>query len=199
MSLFRKGRWAGLLTALFLSAAAAQSLQERLTVCAGCHGADGNSAMPGTPSLAGQPRLFLENYLVLTREGLRGNEIMQKLLHGVPDREIIALAVHYSKLPSRPEQGPADKALFERGRQIAAKSRCGNCHRPDYGGQQQMPRLAGQREDFLNEVMLAYRQNRRAGGDTLMAAALYGIAEADLRAMAHYLAKLRAGAPPRGR
>jgi cytochrome c553 len=182
-----------LLTALFLSLAAAQPPQERLKACAGCHGPEGNSAIAGVPSLAGQPKLFLENYLVLTREGVRGNEVMQKLLHGVPDREIVALAVHYSKLPAKPAEGATDKARFERGRQVVAKNRCGNCHRPDYSGQEQMPRLAGQREDFLLEMMLAYRQNRRKGGDTLMTAALYGIPETDLQAIAHYLARVPAG------
>lgn len=191
LAMLRKGRWAGLLAALFLSVAAAESLEERLKACAGCHGPDGNSPMPGVPSLAGQPKLFLENYLVLTREGLRGDEVMRKLMHGVPDTEIVALAAHYSKLPAKPERGAVDKARLQRGRQVAAKNRCGNCHRPDYSGQEQMPRLAGQREDFLNEVMLAYRQNRRQGGDTLMTAALYGIPEADMRAMAHYFARLR--------
>ena len=186
----REGRWAGLLTALFLSAALAQDA-DRLGACAGCHGPDGNSRTPAVPSIAGQPKVFLENYLVLTREGLRGSETMQKLLNGVPDREIVALAAHFSKLPMKPEDGATDRARFERGRRVAAKNHCGNCHRPDFRGQEQMPRLAGQREDFLIEAMLAYRQNRRPGGDTLMAAALYGIAEADLKALAHYLSRLR--------
>ena len=53
-----------------------------------------------------------------------------------------------------------------------------------------MPRLAGQREEFLAEAMLQFRQNRRPGGDTLMAAALYGIPEADFKALAHYFASL---------
>ena len=54
-----------------------------------------------------------------------------------------------------------------------------------------MPRLAGQREEFLLEAMLAYRENRRPGGDTIMAASLHGIAEADLKALAHYLSRLK--------
>jgi cytochrome c553 len=185
-----RGRWAGLLAALVLSAALAQD-DRRLGVCAECHGPDGNSRTAGVPSIAGQPKVFLENYLVLTREGLRGSEAMQKLLHGVPDREIVALAAHFSKLPARPEDGATDEARFERGRQIASSNHCGNCHGPDFHGQEQMPRLAGQREDFLNEAMLAYRQNRRSGGDTIMAASLYGIPEADLQAIAYYLARLR--------
>ena len=64
----RQGRWAALLTALFISGALAQVDPK---TCAACHGADGNSAIPGTPSIAAQPRIFLENYLVMTREGIR--------------------------------------------------------------------------------------------------------------------------------
>jgi cytochrome c553 len=178
-----------LLAALFLSSAAPAQTDERLKVCAACHGADGNSVTAGTPSLAGQPRTFLENYLVLTREGLRGSEVMQKLLHGVPDRDIVALAKHFTSLPTKPEPGATDKALFERGKRVAAKNRCGVCHLPNFRGQEQMPRLAGQREDFLLEAMHAYRENRRSGGDTIMAASLYGIPDADLKALAHFLAR----------
>ena len=54
-----------------------------------------------------------------------------------------------------------------------------------------MPRLAGQREDFLAEAMLAYRHNRRPGGDTMMSGALYGIPEADFKALAHYFSRLK--------
>jgi cytochrome c553 len=179
------------LAALFASAAFAQGTEERVKVCAGCHGADGNSATALTPSLAGQPKIFLENYLVLTREGLRGTKVMQDLLKGVKDPEITAIATHYSKLPPKTGEGTVDKALFERGRSVAAKNRCGSCHLAKFQGREQMPRLAGQREDFLAEAMLAYQQNRRAGGDTIMTASLYGIPASDIKALAHYLACVR--------
>jgi cytochrome c553 len=178
-----------MLAALVFSAAApAQSLER----CTACHGPDGNSIVPGVPSIAAQPRLFLEHYLVLTREGLRGSEVMQHILKGVSDPEIVAMAAHFERMPAKPQPGPTDPGLFRRGGEVAARHHCGSCHRPDYLGQQQMPRLAGQREDFLIESMLAYQQNKRPGGDTIMAAALYGIPEADIRAMAHFLATLPA-------
>ncbi len=186
----RSGRWAVLLAALFFSAVHAQ-VEDRLKVCAACHGADGHSAIPGTPSLAAQPRIFLENYLVLTREGIAGTEVMRQLLKGVPNSEIVALAKHYSTLPSRSDASPADEKLFQKGKEVAAANRCAICHEPTYHGREQMPRLAGQREDYLAEAMLAYRQNRRPGGDTMMSAALYGIPEADFKAMAHYFARLK--------
>jgi cytochrome c553 len=186
----RLGRWA-LLAALFICAAHAQVPEERLRACAACHGADGNSAIAGTPSIAGQPRIFLENYLVLTREGLRGNDVMRGLLKGVPDKDIVALARHYTGLKASPESLPMDRKLFEKGKAIAAKNRCASCHEKSFQGREQMPRLAGQREEFLAEVMLQYRQNRRPGGDTLMNAALHGIPEADFKALAHYFSRLK--------
>lgn len=184
-----RGRWA-LLAALFFSAAHGQ-VGDKLQACAGCHGPDGNSVTAGTPSIAGQPKIFLENYLVMTREGLRGNDVMRALLKGVPDRELVALADHFSKLKSGSPAAKRDAKLFNRGRDIAAKNRCANCHEKTFHGREQMPRLAGQREEFLAEVMLQYRQNRRPGGDTLMTAALYGIPEADFKALAHYFSRLK--------
>jgi cytochrome c553 len=179
-----------MLTALFICAAQAQ-VEEKLKTCAACHGADGNSAIAGTPSIAAQPRIFLENYLVLTREGIRGTQVMQALLKGVPDKEIVALSLHFSKLKAKIPDGKTDQTVFNRGREIASKNRCASCHNADFHGREQMPRLAGQREEFLAEVMLQYRQNRRPGGDTLMAASLYGIPEADFKALAHYFSRLK--------
>lgn len=37
--------------------------------------------------------------------------------------------------------------------------------------------------------MRGFRDNPRAGGDTIMTAALYGLKDAELRALAHYLAR----------
>jgi cytochrome c553 len=183
----RAGRWA-LLTALFVGGAAAQ---DRLPLCAACHGADGNSQLPGTPSIAGQPKEFLETQLVLFREGVRSAPAMQPAVAGLSDREIRRLAAHYTALPARPlPGGPADPVQLARAEALARKFHCGSCHLPSFHGGAQVPRLAAQREDYLLESMLAYRDNRRTGGDTIMAAALYGVSDADIRAIAHYLSRL---------
>ena len=189
LSVLRKGRWA-LLTALFLCSVHAQ-VEQRAKACAACHGTDGNSVIAGTPSIAAQPKIFLENYLVMTREGIRGTPVMQALLKGVPDKDIVALAVHFSKLKAKTPEEKSDQKLVNRGRELAARNRCASCHDTSFRGKEQMPRLAGQREEFLAEVMLQYRQNKRPGGDTLMSAALYGIPEADFKALAHYFSRLK--------
>ena len=46
------------------------------------------------PSLAGQPRVFLENQLVVIREGLRDIPAMKGLLDGVSDADLAAMASH---------------------------------------------------------------------------------------------------------
>ena len=189
-----KGRWA-LLTAFFISIACGQ---DRLQLCAACHGDDGNSTNAQIPSIAGQPQHFLENQLILFREELRKSEQMAPVVKGMKDPEIIKLAEHFSKLPAKVmESAPADPALVKQGTARAKQLRCGVCHLADFSGQNQIPRLAGQRETYLDAEMRAYRDGKRTGGDTIMAAALYGVSDADVKALAHYLSRSTSRSPPR--
>jgi cytochrome c553 len=185
MHLALAGRWAAaLLTAFFVSAAAAQE------ACVACHGPGGNSVQPTVPSIAGQPKLFIENQLVIMREGLRPAPQMEPIVKDMKDAEISRLAEHFSKLPAKSmESGPPDPALAKRGAERAKELRCGVCHVANFQGQNQVPRLAAQREEYLANEMRAYRDNKRKGGDTIMAAALYGVSDADIKAMAHFLAR----------
>jgi cytochrome c553 len=184
VSWLRKGRWA-LLTALFISSAFSQ---EKVQLCVSCHGPGGNSVTPGTPSIAGQPKLFMENQLVLFREGLRKSPVMAPLMAGIPDKEITQLADHFSKQPVKAvSSGPTDPLLAKQGNELAKKLRCGVCHLSDFSGQNQMPRLAGQREEYLVSEMLAYRAGQRP--DTTMTAALYGVKDDEIKALAHFLSR----------
>jgi cytochrome c553 len=160
-------------------------------MCGACHGANGNSALALSPSLAGQPKVFLENTLILIREGLRQIAPMQGLLNGVSDAEIVALADHYSRQQARAQDIPRDEAAYRRGEAIASRALCGTCHLPSYAGQQQMPRLAAQREDYLVQSMREFRDNKAQGRDTMMNGVLRGFSDRDIADMAHYFAQLR--------
>lgn len=164
----------------------------RLQACMACHGAQGNSADPNIPSLAGQPRLFIENQLVLIREGLRDVPAMKGLLDGVPDAEIVQMAGYFAAQKPVPAAGrPVDAAAVERGKALAARGLCGSCHLPDYAGRQQIPRLAGQHEAFLLASMKQFRDHPGPGRDTIMAASLYGFKDDELADLAHYLAHFK--------
>jgi cytochrome c553 len=193
--LFRwKGRWA-LLTVLFSFPCFSQ---ERIQLCAACHGEDGNSTNAQIPSIAGQPKLFLENQLILFREELRKSDQMLPVVKGLKDPDIIKLAEHFSKLRAKGmESGVADPKLMKIGVEKAKALRCGVCHLSDFSGQNQIPRLSGQREAYLEAEMRAYRDGKRTGADTIMAAALYGVSDADIKALAHYLSRSRVRSPAR--
>lgn len=186
-----RGRGSFLSLFLFTLPAFAQTLPEQVALCEACHGKGGNSTIAGTPSIAAQPRTFLENQLVYFREGLRNAPVMQGVAKGMKDEDITALAKHFAEQAARAvATGSADKALSARGSELAAKMHCGECHLPRYQGRAQMPRIAGQREEYMVDTMIAYRDNKRTGADTTMSEVLYGMSDADIRALAHYLARL---------
>jgi cytochrome c553 len=178
------------LTPILVFFATAAFAQDGAQLCAACHGKDGNSMAPAIPSIAGQPQLFLEAQLILFREGVRASEQMLPIAKGLKDAQIRELAAHFARLPAkRMESTAADPALMQRGGERAKALRCAQCHLPDFRGQAQIPRLAAQREQYLAAEMLAYRDNRRPGGDTIMAAALYGVSDADIQALARFLSR----------
>ena len=171
--------------------AIAQAPPARVALCEGCHGPGGNSVTPLVPSIAQQPRLYLENQLVYFREGLRNSPVMEQVLKDVKDEELTLLAKHFAGQKARVvSPGSADPAKQARGTGIVAKNHCGQCHLASLQGQAQMPRLAGQREDYLLHAMTGYRDGKRTGADTTMTEVLDGMSDADLSALAHYLARL---------
>jgi cytochrome c553 len=174
--------WAG--------AALAQTtaLEERIAQCAGCHGEDGNSRLENIPSLAGQPEFFVMNQLFLMREGVRQVEAMIPFVKDLKDDELTALAAHYGKLEPKPSGEKTDPALVARGSELAAQRRCTSCHQPTLSGDQQVPRIAKQRIDYLTQALKSYRDSTRTGADTLMSAAVAGMPDVDLRALANYAA-----------
>jgi cytochrome c553 len=164
------------------------SLSERLQLCGSCHGEDGNSKLENIPSLAGQPEFFVTNQLLLMREGVRKVEAMADLVKELKDEDMTALAKHYAKQPAKRSDEPIDEALAKRGADLAAKLRCASCHKPDFSGQDQMPRIAKQRTDYLIHSMKEFRDDKRSGADTAMTAVVIGVPDSDLAALAHYAA-----------
>jgi len=180
------------LTAALVGASVARAqtmpLPERITQCGSCHGEDGNSRLADVPSLAGQPAFFVLNQLFLMREGVRRIEAMTPIVKELTDSELDALSTHFSKLEPKASDEAIDPALVKRGVELARKLRCASCHLPTLAGQDQMPRLARQRVDYLFSAMKALRDNQRSGADTQMSSILAGLSDADLAALAHYSA-----------
>nr|WP_246503964.1 c-type cytochrome [Plastoroseomonas arctica] len=190
-------RWlaAALLAAATVGVADAQDARrgaELAIPCAQCHGANGRSQTPTIPSLAGQPAEFITIQMILLREGLRDAPVMAPFAANLPDQVIEDLAAYFATLPPGPpeERRPRDGALFAAGQALSGPRRCATCHVADYGGRNQIPRIAAQREEYLETAMIAYRDGTRAGPDTQMNGAVVGLTDAQIAALAHYLSQL---------
>jgi cytochrome c553 len=165
-----------------------QALTEKLQLCGACHGEDGNSKLPDIPSLAGQPKFFILNQLFLMREGVRKVEAMAAIVKDLKDPDLDALSDHYAKLGPKPSGEPIDPAMVKRGAELAEAKRCGSCHGQTLGGQEQIPRVAKQRVDYLILALKAFRDGTRTGADTIMGGPVAGLSDADLTALAHFAA-----------
>jgi cytochrome c553 len=117
---------------------------------------------------------------------------MKDVLAGMSDETIVELAKHFAAQPAATTARTADPTKARRGAEIASTLLCGTCHLADYSGQKQVPRLAGQDEAFLVHSMKQFRDNPGPGRDTIMAATLRGLSDADLSGLAHYFSTFRA-------
>jgi cytochrome c553 len=170
----------------------ADTLEARLASCLACHGANGQSTIPEVPSLGGQPAFYLTIQLLMFREKLWVVEPMNQMMQGLKDDDLRDMAVYLAKLPPpKPAGDPVYPARMERARELIDQHRCNFCHERDYSGEQNVPRLAGQREDYLVKALREYKNNTRRGYDASMADVLYPISDEQILDLAYFLARLR--------
>jgi cytochrome c553 len=181
-----------LLSLIATHCAYAQSFPERLQACLACHGEKGQSEAPEVPSLGGQPSPYLVIQIYMFREKLRIFDIMNEMTKGVSDADLQRLADTIAKLPPPgPSTEPADAAMMTRGRDLAKQHRCGFCHQANFSGADSVPRLAGQREDYLLKSLRDYKSGERREYQPVMAEVMRPLQEADLGDLAHFLARVR--------
>jgi cytochrome c553 len=181
---------AAVFCALPVAVTAAESADTTLKVCLACHGDAERAALPNVPALGAQPLDYLTIQLYLFREKIRPIEPMTPLLAGMKDNDLKNLAAAIAKLPApQAATAAAEPARVERAQALVVQHRCNFCHNRDYSGQQNVPRLAGQREDYLLKALRDYKANTRRGYDAAMADVLYPLTDADFQDLAHFLSR----------
>jgi cytochrome c553 len=156
--------------------------------CTGCHGGDGISETPKTPSLAGQPDEFTQWQLIYFRSGARKDQAMQPIAESLEARDIRNVGAYFASL-SPPKAPSAQDPRVEAGAKLAAEHRCAFCHGEHYEGNKAVARLAGQREDYLYKALGDFKSGARVGsGVASMADVVYSLQDDDLKRLAHYMA-----------
>jgi len=73
-----------------------QAGQEKSAVCAGCHGADGNSVIGANPRLAGQYESYLYRALTQYKSGGRKDLLMANMVAELSNQDMKDLAAWFS-------------------------------------------------------------------------------------------------------
>jgi cytochrome c553 len=168
--------------------------QRFAALCAACHGANGRIETPLTPVLAGQPSLYVITQLFLFREGRRSNEAMTAVAKTLTDDDLRGFSEFIGTLPAVPPPPPAtspDPIRMAKGQALAEQHKCLFCHGPDLGGGQQVPRIGGQHEEYLQVSLRGFHEGSRPGYTQAMTAAVSQIPLEDLDTLAYYAARFR--------
>ena len=118
----------GVTCAVWALAAGTDAQRQMAAPCEACHGAEGRSAKPDVPSLAGQPKQFITTQLVMFREGNRKNAVMSPMAEPLNNADINELGSYFAAQSPAPggKTLAADAAAAARG--LAEKLNCVQCH-----------------------------------------------------------------------
>jgi len=160
--------------------------------CTACHGAKGISSTRNTPSLAGQPDIFTQYQLVFMRDGGRQPGVMQAVVKNLTDDNIRDLGAYYAALPPPPALASKSEVAIdtEKVTGLLTSRHCDSCHKPDFAGQGESARLAGQRPEYLKKALIDFRTGvRRGRGMGAMIEVSVTLHEQEIDMIAAYLAR----------
>lgn len=168
------------------------AVKEATAECADCHGEDGNSDIPGMPSLAGQHVSYLINAMRSYQEGLRKNEEMQMFVEDLKGPDIEDMAYYYaSMVPKRAEPSAEGDAYAG----LAVTAPCAGCHADDGNNKDpKTPRLAGQDAEYLADAARSYKDGDRT--HDVMREAVAPLRGSDFKDMAAHYASTEPKALP---
>jgi cytochrome c553 len=167
------------------------------SVCAACHGADGNSGVPANPKLAQQHPEYLMKELQDFKSGKRASPIMQPMAAQLSDADMKNIAFWAAAQKARPGFAK-DKDLVALGekiyrggvadKQVAA---CAGCHSPNGAGIPALyPRLSGQHADYVAAQLTSFQNGSRKNSPQ-MADIASRLNDREIKAVADYIAGLR--------
>ena len=173
-------------------------------VCAGCHGADGNSVQPANPNLAAQHADYTLKQLMNfkahgDKPAERPNPVMTALVANLSVEDMRNLAAHFASQKARPRTArdpqlvKTGQAIYRAGVSTRGVAACTACHGPNGSGiPAQYPRLAGQYAEYVSAQLKAFRSGERANdANRMMRAVAEKLSDKDIAALAEYIAGLR--------
>ena len=182
----------------------AKARQTAETVCAACHGADGNSPTPANPILAAQGSDYLYKQLsefkaADGKPAVRNNAVMAGMAGLLSTEDMQGLALYFSQQKRKPASASdaklvaAGKTLWRKGDFDKGIPACSGCHGPNGAGiPAQYPRLAGQHAEYTELQLKNFRSEERSNDPARMMRSVGDkLSDKQIKALADYIAGLR--------
>ena len=174
------------------------------TVCAACHGADGNSQLAVNPKLAGQHPEYLfkqmKNFKGADgKPAERNSAIMKGMIAAFDDGQMRDLAAYFGSqvqtgdVAKNRETVELGQKLYRSGDLAKGLPACAACHGPAGAGlPAQYPRIGGQFAEYTEAQLKSFRDGVRANDpNKMMRMVAIKMTDAEIKAVSDYIAGLR--------
>lgn len=173
--------------------------EQKVAVCAACHGADGNSTVASNPKLAGQNQRYTLKQLHDIKSGAREVPLMTGLLDNMSEQDLRDIAAFYASQEKTlngadPENLEAGQRIYRAGLADLGIAACSACHSPNGAGVAQagFPALGGQHAEYIAAQMKAFRSGARHndGDPAPMRLVSERLTDAEIESLANYISGL---------
>lgn len=177
----------------------AQAQQIVTKVCAACHAADGNSASPANPALAGQHADYTAKQLANYKSGERKNAVMLGMSASLSPADMKNLGAYFeaqkpkTRAARNPELVKLGQQIYRGGISAKGVAACASCHGPGGAGiPAQFPRVAGQHPEYAVSQLQAFRAGERGNDpNKMMRAIAVRLSDQEIKAVVEYMTGLR--------
>ena len=167
--------------------------------CGGCHGADGNSANPSWPKLAGQHAGYIAKQLADFKAGKkRSDALMGGQVTTLSAQDMADLGAYFAKQTG--SQGAASEKLaaagaklYRGGNKKKGVAACIACHGPTGAGNPaaNFPKLSGQHAAYVEKAMKDFRSGARSNDmNKMMRNIAEKMSDKEITAVASYISGL---------
>ena len=158
--------------------------------CAACHGPNGNSVIPLNPNLAGQTWRYIYLQLKDFKEGRRSDPQMTPMAKDLSRDDMIALGNWFAAQKPAINQFKADSAKVAAGSKVSDAVLCPMCHLGGFSGQNEIPRVAGQKYEYVVKQLQDFKNRRRTNDAGNMTSVAGTLSDQDIENLAQYITTL---------
>ncbi|MBU0592949.1 MAG: c-type cytochrome [Pseudomonadota bacterium] len=176
----------------------AKAQQIATTVCVACHNADGNSAAPANPKLAGQHPEYLTKQLTDFKSGERKSAIMAGMVAALTPEDMKNLGAYFAQNKVTPGSAQnkdliaLGQKIYKGGNQASGVPACASCHGPSGAGIPiQFPALRSQHGEYTLAELKKFRSGERTNDAAKMMRVIASkMTDQEMAAVAEYISGL---------